>query len=194
MLTIDGWRPGIDCFHCGASVGRADCHQIYCAECSHAVNELREVAAGLLRKEIYKGSISPISELACIDCGDAAEHYDHRDYANPTIVDAVCRKCNYKRGPAVISGFTKRNVPEGWRKSSELIRYEQGAGVNFDYMHACSTVDGAVKLLGLRSHRMLALKLGVTRQAVSLWKRTGKIPDYRVEEIKALAVEDKRAA
>ncbi len=41
------------------------------------------------------------SDQACVDCGEQAEHYDHRDYMKPLDVDAVCRKCNFKRGPGL---------------------------------------------------------------------------------------------
>lgn len=39
-------------------------------------------------------------DYACTDCGAAAEHYDHRDYARPLDVEPVCRACNVHRGPA----------------------------------------------------------------------------------------------
>jgi hypothetical protein len=38
--------------------------------------------------------------IACVDCGEAAREYDHRDYARPLDVQPVCRKCNKKRGTA----------------------------------------------------------------------------------------------
>ena len=51
------------------------------------------------------------------------------------------------------------------------------------------TVKEALNLLGLRSAYQLSKKLGITRQAVSLWFHAGVIPDKRVEEIKKLAVQ-----
>lgn len=38
--------------------------------------------------------------LKCVDCGEQANCYDHRDYAKPLDVDAVCGRCNRLRGPA----------------------------------------------------------------------------------------------
>lgn len=46
------------------------------------------------------GRLQRASELNCVDCGDKAEVYDHRDYSKPADVSPVCRKCNYRRGPA----------------------------------------------------------------------------------------------
>lgn len=36
----------------------------------------------------------------CVDCGGIARMYDHRNYALPLMVSAVCGSCNYMRGPA----------------------------------------------------------------------------------------------
>jgi hypothetical protein len=37
---------------------------------------------------------------ACVDCGEGAKEYDHRDYDFPLQVEPVCTSCNRKRGPA----------------------------------------------------------------------------------------------
>jgi len=36
----------------------------------------------------------------CVDCGEEAESYDHRDYFEPLKVEPVCIRCNTLRGPA----------------------------------------------------------------------------------------------
>jgi hypothetical protein len=38
--------------------------------------------------------------IACVDCGKAAQEYDHRDYARPLEVAPVCKSCNRRRGTA----------------------------------------------------------------------------------------------
>ena len=48
-------------------------------------------------------------------------------------------------------------------------------------------VDQALNLLDLRSDYALAKKLGITRQAVSLWREKQAIPAGRIREIKDLA-------
>lgn len=39
--------------------------------------------------------------ISCVDCGDQAIQYDHRDYNKPLKVKPVCRSCNRKRGKAI---------------------------------------------------------------------------------------------
>jgi hypothetical protein len=39
--------------------------------------------------------------IACVDCGEPAAHYDHRDYSKPLDVVPVCRSCNCRRGPGL---------------------------------------------------------------------------------------------
>lgn len=46
--------------------------------------------------------------IACCDCGAPAEAYDHRDYARPLDVDAVCNGCNNRRGSAKPTQVTGR--------------------------------------------------------------------------------------
>jgi hypothetical protein len=42
--------------------------------------------------------------IICVDCNRSpARVYDHRDYAKPLNVDAVCHHCNVRRGPALWS-------------------------------------------------------------------------------------------
>jgi hypothetical protein len=36
----------------------------------------------------------------CVDCGNPAEVYEHRDYGRPLDVEPVCRDCNRLRGSA----------------------------------------------------------------------------------------------
>lgn len=52
-------------------------------------------------RAIRLGSLQRPHDFHCADCGGAAIHYDHRDYSQPLAVEPVCRKCNYKRGPAL---------------------------------------------------------------------------------------------
>lgn len=47
-----------------------------------------------------QGVIKRAKEMACVDCGRPAAHYDHRDYSKPLEVEPVCGKCNSLRGPA----------------------------------------------------------------------------------------------
>lgn len=54
-------------------------------------------------RAIRLGKLRRPAEFPCADCQGKSEHYDHRDYGRPLDVQPVCRKCNFRRGPARIS-------------------------------------------------------------------------------------------
>ena len=57
--------------------------------------------------------------VACVDCGNPAVHYDHRDYDHPLEVEPVCQSCNIRRG-AGANGDDSNTEPT--RISSHLAR------------------------------------------------------------------------
>lgn len=59
-----------------------------------------EKARRHVREAIKEGRLRKPSEYLCVDCGEPAEQYDHRDYAKPLEVEPVCRSCNWYRGSA----------------------------------------------------------------------------------------------
>lgn len=81
----------------------------------------RNDAASRISVEMYKGRLPRLSKnnVPCVDCGNRAVHYDHRDYAKPLEVEPVCQSCNMKRGRGLINGETI--LPRDWRagKKSE---------------------------------------------------------------------------
>lgn len=56
--------------------------------------------SNLVTKAIKAGRIPPIASRNCVDCGEKAAIYDHRDYNKPLEVEPVCVRCNTRRGPA----------------------------------------------------------------------------------------------
>lgn len=56
----------------------------------------------LVQNAIKRGLLPSLKagNYACVDCGDRALEYDHRDYGRPFDVDPVCRSCNKRRGTA----------------------------------------------------------------------------------------------
>lgn len=66
------------------------------------------VTRGLLPRVRRSGDAAPIP---CVDCGLKAQHYDHRDYLEPLVVEPVCGSCNHRRGFASDT-FSKH--PEYW--------------------------------------------------------------------------------
>ena len=67
------------------------------------------VMSGILPK--LDGSID------CVDCGEPATGYDHRDYMKPLDVDPVCSKCNVRRGAAL------NNIKPEWGEKEFLAKY-----------------------------------------------------------------------
>ena len=65
-------------------------------------------ACKIVERAIKKGALPSPRGLICVDCGGIASDYEHRDYAKPLEVVPVCRSCNAKRGPAILSA----SVPE----------------------------------------------------------------------------------
>lgn len=78
----------------------------YCTSCIPVMKRLRKCTMQIVANAIKKGKIAKIDGQKCMDCGNPAEVYDHRDYGKPLCVDPVCRGCNVRRGSAI--GF-------GWR-------------------------------------------------------------------------------
>ena len=57
-----------------------------------------------MQKAIKEGKLIRLTKanIACVDCGEKATDYDHRDYSKPLKVDAVCHKCNVRRGKDIL--------------------------------------------------------------------------------------------
>jgi len=108
------WSPQRECFHCGGSTEGAG--RYYCSVCKSEQVLRSNEAVKVVGSMVANGILPSPQELDCADCGKTAEHYDHRDYAEPEKVEPVCRACNCSRGPARISGFTRPDIPKGWRR------------------------------------------------------------------------------
>lgn len=61
---------------------------------------LRRSASGQAKAAVRRGDLPDPATLRCADCGAPAIGYDHRDYRHGDQVEPVCRKCNWRRGPA----------------------------------------------------------------------------------------------
>lgn len=68
-----------------------------------ARSTIQERATAVVQLAKTSGLLKPATSFACVDCGKQAAHYDHRDYAKPLAVDAVCVRCNFRRGKAAHS-------------------------------------------------------------------------------------------
>ena len=70
--------------------------------------KLQAKAISIVNSEVAKGAIKPAKEFMCVDCGDPAQHYDHRSYRKPLEIEPVCQKCNVARGRAIEMPPTRR--------------------------------------------------------------------------------------
>lgn len=78
---------------------------ILCGQCSLVVSAtkkaIRYPATTAVLKAVASGTLKYLDgSVKCVDCGNPAIHYDHRDYGKPLEVEPVCGSCNLARGPA----------------------------------------------------------------------------------------------
>ena len=65
----------------------------------YTIGQQRAIAA--VTKAVKSGDLPHISTHSCVDCGNPAKAYDHRDYNKPLEVEPVCVRCNCRRGKAI---------------------------------------------------------------------------------------------
>lgn len=88
------------CLICeSANIGYA--RQCYCDGCAWVAARIQMAAISKVGRAVRHGEIPKATALICVDCGDRAKVYDHRDYTKPLEVEAVCVGCNIRRGPAL---------------------------------------------------------------------------------------------
>ena len=85
-------------------------------------SKLRKKASYEVFKAIKSGELPRLSlnnKIKCVDCGEPATVYDHRDYAKPLDVVPVCKKCNATRGSGENSFKTPDNMTPSGRIRAE---------------------------------------------------------------------------
>jgi hypothetical protein len=93
------------CALCGESTGGRSQFALYCGVCMHEKEQPKENAIREVRRAVRSGVVPHIDTQYCVDCGRFAELYDHRDYTQPLVIEPVCRKCNFRRGPVDWSAY-----------------------------------------------------------------------------------------
>lgn len=88
------------CLLCGGEKKGRHFMAALCNPCSKRARQLTQRAGHMVRAAIELGLLPPLESCKCVDCGDPAKFYDHRDYGRPLEVDPVCHGCNVRRGPA----------------------------------------------------------------------------------------------
>ncbi|WP_334067284.1 helix-turn-helix transcriptional regulator [Burkholderia cepacia] len=107
-----------------------------------AENAHREVA-----KAIRRGDLPPVDTQTCCDCGAPARGYDHRDYAKPLEVDAVCDSCNVRRGKAAPCANAVEQYRDAIVESEQSWRdtASEPQIVSLDIVAACASFHAAVR-------------------------------------------------
>ena len=80
-------------------------HAVLCFSCKRTTEKARMAISSKAKNSVAKaiaGGVLPRLDgtIKCVDCGNPAKVYDHRDYDNHLDVSPVCISCNVKRGPA----------------------------------------------------------------------------------------------
>jgi hypothetical protein len=100
------WKKMINvCNSCNANIVDRYPTAKFCFPCAN--NKSKKTGASkaisAVQKAVRKGILVPVKTLFCIDCGEPAKCYDHRDYNKPLDVVPVCRSCNVRRGSAIFA-------------------------------------------------------------------------------------------
>lgn len=107
----------VECKECGEDFERArrnyHKHKDTCYWCrdygwkkGNYDKDYQRIAWAIMRFHIRTGRLIHLKSdgsagVPCVDCGDPATGYDHRDYRKPLEVDPVCNPCNRRRGVAL---------------------------------------------------------------------------------------------
>jgi hypothetical protein len=97
------------CTVCGAvEMVKGGTTNFRCTECRKDFygcsprDTMGKITAGMaVQRAIRRGELPHPSLSECVDCGEPAVFFDHRDYNRPLDVVPVCHSCNLKRGPAI---------------------------------------------------------------------------------------------
>lgn len=101
-------------------------HRYSCSECGFLQRRRLDIfsapAHRAVAKAIEAGALPALDgSVPCRDCGARARIYDHRSYAKPLEVDAVCVRCNHRRGPAIEhAGIVRR--PWSYRRAKVTLQ------------------------------------------------------------------------
>lgn len=101
------------CRRCSASfkgfpIGR----HWYCDPCRFLSYEAARWAKIWVVRAMRTGVLMHASQHRCVDCGEWATGWEHRDYGQPLAVDPTCSSCNFKRGPAKFGPITAEMIGE----------------------------------------------------------------------------------
>ncbi|MBN3832933.1 helix-turn-helix transcriptional regulator [Burkholderia sp. Ac-20344] len=98
-------------------------------------------------KAVRRGDLLPANTQICCDCSAPASAYDHRDYARPLDVDAVCDSCNARRGKAIPCTNAAEQCRDAAIESEAEWRHAASEPqlVPFEIVEACDSFHAAVR-------------------------------------------------
>lgn len=70
-----------------------------------------------IQRAVRKKILPHPKTLLCVDCGRAADGYEHRSYDRGKELDvvAICGVCNHRRGPASLTETPEKNLPKAFK-------------------------------------------------------------------------------
>lgn len=118
-----------ECLSCARPLDRSLPRAQFCYECAEQRAREQQRAINRVRSAVERGEIPPARDRECVDCGEPAANYDHRDYLFPLMVEPVCARCNVARGPALDSQM--RALPALGAALSECFSSSASHGIEF---------------------------------------------------------------
>lgn len=88
------------CYDCGRFLAVTTGGRLRCTPCANTHNNKASIAHHTVAAWVRDGMLPNLKTyaVACRDCGERADRYDHRDYDKPLHITPVCRTCNRRRG------------------------------------------------------------------------------------------------
>ena len=93
------------CKECAIDISSMGNRALFCRSCSMnrmniRVNKSKQYGSYAIVKVAVECGILPklTESTKCVDCGEKATVYEHRDYMKPLDIDFTCQSCNVKRG------------------------------------------------------------------------------------------------
>src|SRR4051812_32736798 len=68
----------------------------YCVSCKSQTITRRSSIQSMVKTAIRRGQLAPLNpDTKCVDCGEPAKGYEHRDWQKPLEVVPICTSCNW---------------------------------------------------------------------------------------------------
>lgn len=106
------------CPGCGRTTERYMRNSAYCHPCVTVFYQESIRCSRAITAAVKAGTMKRAKEFDCVDCGEPARCYDHRDYERTFDVQPVCDKCNSRRGHAVWHEHYRDRSEVSWQEKA----------------------------------------------------------------------------